>query len=126
MPKTDTPATPAATPDAQPESFRWDDIAGDPVERLRAPKVIPVDASVVKLAQRSYDGVKVGEETRHVLRHRFESPAKAEAFAKLVKAAGLHTTPLTSVQVAIDPDGTGDTRTVAWRAGTRRGRQTTV
>lgn len=107
----------------------WAEIQGEAVTRLRAPKVTPVPASIVKLAQRSYDGIEVDGETRHVMRHTFESAERAEAFAKLMRKAGEHTVPLSSVSVAIDPDRTDDDdepvspETVAWRAGNKRGRK---
>jgi hypothetical protein len=113
------------------QEFDWSDVNGTAVTRLRAPKIVPVPDAIVAQAQRSFDGVpgkdEEGEDvTLHVLRHKFKSDAKAEAFAKLMKHAGNHTTPLTSVSVVIDPDNDGTKTLVAWRAGNRRGRQTTV
>lgn len=110
--------------------YDWSGVSAQAVERLRAPKVPDVPAAVVKLAQASYDGVTNAKdpegEKLHVMRHRFGSDKEAEAFAKHMKNAGLHTTPLTSVSVVTDPDNSGDNRTVTWKAGARRGRQTTV
>jgi hypothetical protein len=113
------------------EEFDWSEVNGQAAVRLRAPKIVPVPDAIVAQAQRSWDGVPGkngdGEDIKlHVLRHRFKSDAKAEAFAKLMKHAGDHTTPLTSVSVVIDPDNDGTKTLVAWRAGNRRGRGTTV
>jgi hypothetical protein len=116
--------------------YDWSDVTGHAVERLRKPKITPVPDKVRELAQASWDGVAAkgkdgspkldGEGNPvllHNLRHRFGSDAEAAAFAKLVKKAGPHTTPRTSVSAVIDPDDTKDLRTVAWRAGQPRGRQ---
>jgi hypothetical protein len=116
--------------------YNWDDLSGHAVERLRVPKITPVPDKVRELAQLSWDGVPKKDKNGnavvdsdgqpvllHVLRHRFGSDAEAAAFASLMRKAGPHTTPLTSVQVAIDPDGTKDLRTVTWRAGAPRGRK---
>lgn len=103
----------------------WGDITAKPAERLKARPVKPVPPAIVRHAQRSYEGVPHPDDenkTVHVLTHTFDSEEKAEAFAKHMKNAGDHTTPPTSVSVAVDPDGTGDKKTVAWRAGKRRGR----
>lgn len=106
------------------EEFNWEHVTGSAVERLRAPKITPVPAPIVKLAQQSWDGVKKDGEVRHVLRHQFKEgeEARAEAFAKLMKKAGPHTVPPTSVSVVVDPDENGNTLLVAWKAGARRGR----
>jgi hypothetical protein len=116
---------------ADQQEYDWGEVNGTAVTRLRAPKIVPVPDAIVAQAQRSFDGVpsknEAGEEVKlHVLRHNFKSDAKAEAFAKLMKHAGDHTTPLTSVSVVVDPDNDGTKTLVAWRAGNRRGRTTTV
>lgn len=108
----------------QKQEFGWDGITGHAVEKLRKPKVAPVPDAIVTQAQRSWDGVEHDGKTLHVLRHQFKQgeEAKAEAFARLMKKAGAHTTPPTSVSVVVDPDETGNKLLVAWRAGARRGR----
>jgi hypothetical protein len=108
------------------QGFDWSTITGHAVERLRAPKTTPVPDAIVALAQRSWDGVPNHKnpdgEKLHVLRHSFESEERAVEFAKHMRKAGAFTLPMTSVSVVVDPDGTGDVRTIAWRAGTRRGK----
>lgn len=105
--------------------FDWNGITAKAVERLQTEKVTPVHESIVKHAQNSYDGV----DGKHVLEFDFgDNIAKAEAFAKLLKKAGAHTTPMTSLTVKVNPDkhkgGEYDKPgLVRWRAGTRRGRQ---
>lgn len=106
--------------------FEWAGISGSAVEKLRKPKTPPPPpAAIVALAQRSWDGVEGPDGTKlHVLRHQFGATegAKAEAFGKLLKAAGPYTDPPTSVSVVTDPDEDGNTLLYAWRAGVRRGR----
>jgi hypothetical protein len=100
------------------DSLDFSGVQGKSVERLRARKVHPVPAPIVKLAQASYDADEVHE-------HEFETPERAAKFAELMKHAGDHTTPLSSVTVAHDPDkeaGMSNPRLVRWRAGNRRGR----
>lgn len=109
------------TPDPQ-DSFDWDNVNGKASDYLRAPKVVPVPAGIVAAAQKSFDGEEVNGEVLHHRRHRFQSDKMAEAFAAHMKNAGLHTTPHTSISVAIDPDNTGDKRVVSWYATKRRGR----
>lgn len=109
----------------KPDTFDWAEVSGRTVERLRKPKIPDVPTPIVRQAQRSYDGVQDPQNADvklHVLEHQFENEAKAAAFAKLMKNAGHHTTPLTSVSVAVDPEDNGNTKLVRWRAGARRGR----
>jgi hypothetical protein len=108
--------------------FNWEGVTGKAVERLRAPAPPPRPPdSIVALAQKSWDGVdgKDGEKM-HVLRHQFreDETEKRDAFMKLLKKAGAHTTPPTSVSVVTDPDRTAppNEHLVAWKAGVRRGR----
>lgn len=113
--------TPAADAD-----FDWSEITGRAVERLRAPRIEPVPEAIVKQAQRSYDGVPNPadpEKRLHVIEHEFITAEKAEQAAKLLKKAGVHTTPPTTVRVVIDPDGTGNLNLVRWKAGVRPGRK---
>lgn len=109
---------------AKSSEFTWEGITATTAEKLRKPKVTPVPASIIELAQRSWDGV----DGKHVLRHHFKEAdrPKCEAFCRLMKKAGPHTSPATSVSVVRDPDETGDDLLVAWRAGTRRGRKAEV
>lgn len=123
--------------------YDWGELNGKAVERLRASKIVPVPPALVKQAQRSWDGVDGPGGTKlHVIRYDFlpnfshvkdeakrreQATAKAAAFAKLMRKAGDHTTPRTSVTVVIDPDHVkdGDPEQpwiVAWKAGKRRGR----
>lgn len=109
------------------DQFKWEGISGSAVEKLRKPKdpPRPPDA-IVALAQRSRDGVDGPDGAKlHVLRHQFKETegAKAEAFAKLLKAAGKHTTPPSTVRVAADPDREGNTLLIAWVAGDPPGRK---
>lgn len=103
-----------ATPAASVE-YDWNAVTGRNVERLKAPKIVPVPAPIVAQAQASWD-----EQT--VKGHTFKTPEQAKAFADLMKNAGHHTKPPTSVRAVIDPDNTGNTRLVHWQAGKRRGR----
>jgi hypothetical protein len=113
---------------AETKEFDWSGVNGQAVERLRAPKIPDVPKEIVAMAQRAYDGVKDPKsgEMFHVLSHRFGSDEQAAAFAKHVKNAGHHTTPLSTVTAVIDPMNTGDNRLVHWQGGKRRGRGTTV
>jgi len=106
-------------------AFDWSDLTGQAVQRLKAKKVVPVDPSIVRQAQRSYDGVTDPanpENLLHVLSYKFPTAEMAAEFARQMKHAGDHTSPATSVSVVIDPANTGDQTVVNWRAGSRRGR----
>lgn len=109
------------------EEFNWEGITGKAVETLRAPapKPKPPEA-VLKLAQLSWDGVGNGDEKKHVLRHQFKDgeEEKRDRFIQLLKNAGQHTTPRTTVTVVTDPDREtpANELLVAWKAGVRRGR----
>lgn len=105
----------------------WSGITGTAVRRLKAPKIVPVPEPIVRMAQRSYDGIADPEnegEKLHVLEHDFKDEAKAAEFARLVKKAGDHTTPLSSVSAVIDPENDGHKTVVRWKAGARRGHKT--
>jgi|SRR5215831_7985254 len=122
----ETPAEkPGEAAEAIPQVVDWG--AATPVfaDRLIAPKAAarPSDGAI-KMAQRSYDGEKHGDDILHVLRHRFPTPEMAEAAADELKRAGGFTSPESTVRVAIDPDRSGDLRMVAWSAGAKRGRKT--
>jgi hypothetical protein len=112
------------------EKFDWAEVTGRTVERLRAPKIVPVPDAIVAAAQRSWDGVTDGDKTLHVMLHEFPTAEVAKEFARLVKKAGAHTTPRTSVSAVINPDPKGEVfdepttdRHVSWKAGKPRGRQ---
>lgn len=110
---------------ADKTEFDWGQVSGQATKRLRAPRVTPVPDAIIKLAQQSYDGLPDPdnpEASLHVMRHEFTDETVAKAFAKLLRRAGEHTTPQTSVTVVHDPDGNGNTKQVAWKAGARRGR----
>lgn len=119
---------------ADSQTYDWSGVTGQAVELLKLPKIPDVPEPIVRQAQRSYDGVplkKDGKQVKdedgndvltHNLRHTFESEGMAAAFAKHMKNAGHHTTPKTSLTVAIDPLERGDKKTVGWKAGKRRGR----
>jgi hypothetical protein len=113
------------------KEYDWTGVNGQAANRLRAPRIPDVPAPIVKLAQKSWDGeeIEVDDEkvVTHVLRYDFGkgNEEMAAEFAKQMRNAGHHTTPLTSVQAAIDPDGDGSKHIVAWQAGQRRGRRST-
>lgn len=119
------------------QEFDWSEVTGQVVERLRAPKVIDVPAPIVRQAQASFDGVPSPTERQpdrklHTMQHRFATAEQAKAFHRLIKAAGDHTTPRTSISAVINPDPRGeygeptDDRDVSWRASLRKGRKPTV
>lgn len=115
--------------------YDWSEIEGRAVRRLKGKKIHPVPAAIVRQAQRSYDGVpQFDDETgepiflrdgshyiEHSLRWQFESPERAAQFAVHMRNAGAHTTPVTTVQVKIDPEKDGNTGLVEWKAGVRKG-----
>lgn len=112
------------------QEFNWGEVTGQAVRRLTAKKVAPCPPEIVALAQRSWDGVPDPDnegEKLHAMTWDFNgNTAKAKAFAELLRVAGAHTTPPTSVKVVIDPhnDGTKpkDEAVVGWLAGQRRGK----
>jgi|SRR5215469_3356063 len=113
---------------ADKEQYNWEGISGSAVEKLRKPKITPVPEHIVKLAQRSYSGVpdpKHEGKLLHVLRHEFKpgDEKRRDEFARLMKKAGPHTKPETSVSVVVDPDNEGNVNLIAWRAGEKRGRK---
>jgi hypothetical protein len=100
------------------DKLDFSDLQATTVERLKARKIVPVPPVLVSLAQDSYDEEKVKEIN-------FESVERALKFADLMKHAGDHTTPLTSVTVIVNPDkeaGNDQPTLVRYRAGNRRGR----
>ena len=131
-------------------SNEWDNLNAAFVTTLREQKVEPVPEPIVKLAQRSFDGVTHPDDPNsklHAMQMEFETEARAAAFAKHMRNAGPHTKPPSSITVVIDPqrgkvakveDGKEvlnesgkpvmvpgpavNPRLVAWRAGARRGR----
>lgn len=109
---------------AETAGYNWGEVTGRAVRRLKAPKIVPVPEAIVRQAQRSWDGVPDPENEGgklHVLEHDFKDDAKAAEFAKLMKKAGDHTTPVTSVSAVIDPENDGSKSVVRWKAGARRG-----
>lgn len=106
------------------ETYDWGEITGQAVRRLKARKIPPVPAPIVRQAQRSWDGVPDPEnegEKLHSLHFEFPSEKVAADFAKHMRNAGHHTTPKTTVSVVIDPENEGNKKLVGWKAGTRRG-----
>lgn len=131
----------------------WGDLEAEFVTTLHATKVEPVPEAIVKLAQKSLDGAPSPLDpsvTVHAMQREFPTVEMAAAFAKHMKNAGKHTTPVSSLTVVIDParekvavlneDGTEKTdpesgrviktwgphvneRLVAWRAGAPRGKR---
>lgn len=130
----------------------WGGLEATFVTSLRETKVEPVPGPIVKLAQRALEGAphpNDPDKKMHAMELVFETPEKAAAFAKHMKNAGLHTNPLSSVTVVIDPESqrvpklddsgnpvtneSGKTvwvpgapvnpRKVAFRVGERRGRK---
>ena len=129
----------------------WAGLEAAFVTSLHEKRVEPVPDAIVKLAQLSLDGQPHPNDESlvlHAMQLEFDTPEKAKAFADHMRNAGMHTSPLSSVTVVIDPerekvpqigaDGrqvTNDKgkvvmvpgepvnpRKVAWRAGARRGR----
>lgn len=113
---------------AETKVFDWTGITAKATDRLRAPKIPDVPAPIVEQGQRAYDGVKDEKtgELLHILSHRFGSDEQAAEFARLVRNAGHHTTPLSTITAVVDPMNTGDNRLVHWQGGKRRGRNNTV
>jgi len=95
-----------------PIEFDFSELQAVTVDRLRAKKVTPVPAPIIKLAQLSYDDEAVKELN-------LGSEERAAAFAAHMRNAGDHTKPVSSLTVVIDED---DKAVVRWRAGKRRGR----
>lgn len=85
----------------------WDGLKAEFVTTLREQTVQPVPDAIVKLAQKSLDGNPHPSDPNqklHVMRIKFESEARANAFAAHMRNAGLHTTPQSSILVTVDPD----------------------
>jgi hypothetical protein len=102
------------------DSLDFSDVQATTVERLKARKIVPVPKSIVALAQASYDEGMV------IKQYEFDTVERAIKFADLMKSAGDHTKPLTSVTAVINPDkeaGKDNPRLVRYRAGARRGRR---
>lgn len=129
----------------------WSGLEARFVTSLRDTRVEPVPEPIVKLAQRALDGAPHPddpEKTVHAMEITFETPEKAQAFARHMRNAGLHTTPKSSITVVVDPESVKVAKLdesgqpvfneagkavmvpgapvnpakVAWRAGLRRGR----
>lgn len=131
---------------------QWDDLNAQFVTTLREQRIEPVPPQIVRMAQKSYDGVapdpNVPDDKLHAMQFTFDTEAKAAAFARHMSNAGLHTVPQSSITVVIDPERTKVPKVaedgtevkndkgkvvmvpgppvnpckVAWRAGARRGR----
>jgi hypothetical protein len=110
------PSTPAdldESNDAANPSFDWDAIELPDVEILpdKTRQTVDVPAALVALAQASWD-------QRKRMQMSFRGNAvQAGEFARLMRFAGDHTTPITSMSVV--QDGI----VVKYRAGERRGRK---
>lgn len=121
---------PASPPPAK--TVAWDSVIPN-FGSVFKPPVKPERPSdgAIRMAQKSFDGftapVAEGEdpgETLHVITHRFQTNEAADVAEDELKRAGSYTDPETTVSVARDPDGVGDSRIVRWRAGNKRGRKT--
>jgi hypothetical protein len=85
--------------------FTWNQVEGQFVDTLRASKVEPVPAEIVKLAQKSLDGEPGPDGSlRHAYHVELPTVEQASAFEKHMRNAGAHTTPVSSVTVVRDPD----------------------
>jgi hypothetical protein len=104
--------------------YDWSEINGVTVDRLRAPKTVPVPEPIVKQAQRSVDGDPKELKNTLALEHRFETEEKAVQFAKFMKKAGALTKPVATMLVVVDPLHEGDPLRIRWQASKRRGRAT--
>lgn len=132
----------------------WGGLEGTFVTSLKTRRIEPVPDPIIKLAQLSLDGRKVGTDDngadviRHAMERKFETPERAQAFARHMRNAGDHTNPASSVTVLVDPERTKvqkngedgkplfaedgkavmepgpavDPTLVRWRAGARRGK----
>jgi hypothetical protein len=138
-------------PEAVTRMNDWDDLEAQFVTTLREQRIEPVPEPIVKMAQKSLDGVQNpdnAEQKLHSMQLVFDSEGKATAFARHMRNAGLHTNPPSSVTVIVDPERTRVDQVdaegnpvmndagnpvkvpgppvnpckVAWRAGKRRGR----
>lgn len=89
--------------------FNWDEIDITD-EVVTSHQVIDVPDAIVALAQKSYDTQSLRQAT-------LKTAAQAAEFARLLKGAGDHTTPVTSMYVKQDGNS------VRYRAGNRRGRK---
>lgn len=128
----------------------WGGLQATFVTKLREKKTDPVPEQIVKLAQRSLEGQPGPNGTvLHAMQLEFDTPEKAQAFAKHMRNAGGLTNPPSSMSVVVDPERTKvqDTtaegkpkynddnkpvmvlgppvnpKLVAFRAGVRRGRK---
>ncbi len=109
------------------EELDFSEVSAVAVKRLKPRKIVPVPASIVALAQKALDGVPDGDGgTLHTLEFSFKDEERAKLFADLMKHAGDHTSPISSVSVVFpveDEHGkVQDPTLVRWRAGGRRGR----
>jgi hypothetical protein len=89
----------------------WEGLNAQFVTTLREQRVEPVPEPIVKLAQRSLDGVPHPDQEGvmlHAMQRTFTEEEggapRAAAFARHMKNAGLHTKPPSSITVVVDPD----------------------
>lgn len=107
----------------------WDAVVPTFTQRLREPKkpARPSDGAIA-MAQKSFEGFKPegADELYHVMQHRFATVEQAEIAADELKRAGsyINLPEGSTVNVNVDPEGTGDKRIVRWQAGHKRGRKT--
>lgn len=90
-------------------SFDWDEIDVTDTE-VSSRQIIDVPAPLVALAQKSWDSQSLRQAT-------LKTAEMAAEFARLMKGAGDHTDPQTSMYVKQDG------KNVKYRAGQRRGRK---
>lgn len=96
------------------KEYNWNGISASTVSTLKAPTVHEVPQPIIDLAQRSYDN-------KETLAVKLPSEAQAEAFVAHLRNVGPHVKPdQSSVAIHVDDE---DKRTVKFRAGKKRGRQ---
>lgn len=102
--------------------FNWDELNGKATERMRKPKTSPVPDSIIRLAQRSVDSDPTLANCKELTFDFGSDTARAEAFIKLMRKAGAHTKPESTIKVTPDPDGEGHNTLISWYARKRPGR----
>lgn len=103
--------------------FNWDELSGKTIERMRKPKTVPVPEAIIRQAQLSVDTDPTLTNC-HARTFDFGADtARAEAFVKLMRRAGAHTKPESTIKVTLDPDGEGRQNKIEWYARKRPGKR---